>query len=200
MTIYDVPVSDTKFFPVSGDMMRQMKHEEERRAKAEEERRDQIIRDQLAHHRAEHLIALLHKQNDTGTLAKESPDVVNSNPLKGEQAMLHVSVSHDDLAVHPVWCDPERCTAPDYPELGDRRLHERNLGYIEVDEREGVDVTLVKFDDEDPEMIVGDSCLNLQQLENLILLLDAARLRLIEATSTGYTLTSTGRAALERED
>ena len=173
MTIYDVPVDDTVFFPVSGDMMRQMKHEEAER---------------------------LAKQNDTGDSAKNPSDAVNSNPLKGEQAMLHVSVSHDDLAVHPVWCDPERCTAPDYPELGDRRLHERNLGYIEVDEREGVDVTLVKFDDEDPEMIVGDSCLNLQQLENLILLLDAARLRLIEATSTGYTLTSTGRAALERED
>lgn len=31
MTIYDVPVSDTKFFPVDGDTMRQMKHEEERR-------------------------------------------------------------------------------------------------------------------------------------------------------------------------
>ena len=29
MTIYDAPVSDTKFFPVSGDMLRQMKQEEE---------------------------------------------------------------------------------------------------------------------------------------------------------------------------
>lgn len=29
MTIYDVPVDDTVFFPVSGDMLRQMTHEEE---------------------------------------------------------------------------------------------------------------------------------------------------------------------------
>lgn len=29
MTIYDVPVDDTVFFPVSGDMMRLMKHQEE---------------------------------------------------------------------------------------------------------------------------------------------------------------------------
>lgn len=173
MTIYDCPVDDTVFFPVSGDMMRQMKHEEAER---------------------------LGKQNDTGTLAKESPDVVNSNNLKGEQAMLHVSVSHDDLVVHPIWCDPSECIAPDFAELGDRRLHQRNLGYIEVAEREGIDVTLVKFEDEDPEMIVGDACLNLQQLEDLILLLDTARIHLIEATGTGYTLTNAGRDALERED
>ena len=172
MTIYDVPVDDTKFFPVSGDMMRQMKYEEAER---------------------------LAKQNDTGTLAKESPDAVNSNPLKG-QAMLHVSLSHNDLVVHPIWCDPEQCIAPDFAELGDRRLHQKNLGYIEVTEREGVDVTLVKFDDEDPLMVVGDASLNLQQLENLILLLDCARTRLIEATDTGYTLTDAGRDALERED
>lgn len=172
MTIYDVPVDDTVFFPVSGDMMRQMKHEEAER---------------------------LAKQNDTGTLAKESPDVAYSNNLKGEQAMLHVSVSHDDLVVHPIWCDPEQCIAPDFAELGDRRLHQKNLGYIEVTEREGVDVTLVKFDDEDPLMVVGDAALNLQQLENLILLLDCARTRLIEATGTGYTLTDSGRDILARE-
>ena len=172
MTIYDVPVDDTKFFPVSGDMMRQMKHDEDLR---------------------------LAKQNDTGDSAKNPSDAVNSNPLKG-QAMLHVSLSHNDLVVHPIWCDPEQCIAPDFAEPGDRRLHQKNLGYIGVAEREGIDVTLVKFDDEDPEMIVGDASLNLQQLENLILLLDCARTRLIDATGTGYTLTNAGRNALERED
>ena len=172
VTIYDVPVDDTKFFPVSGDMMRQMKYEEAQR---------------------------LAKQNDTGDPAKNPSDAVNSNNLKGEQAMLHISVSHDDLVVHPIWCAPDECIAPDFAELGDRRLHQKNLGYIEVTEREGVDVTLVKFDDEDPLMVVGDASLNLQQLEDLILLLDRARVRLIEATGTGYTLTDSGRDILARE-
>ena len=172
MTIYDVPVDDTVFFPVSGDMLRRMKHDEETRS---------------------------NQNNGTGDSAKNPSDAANSNPLKG-QDMLHISVSHDDLVVHPIWCDPEQCIAPDFAELGDRRLHQKNLGYIEVTEREGIDVTLVKFDDEDPLMVVGDAALNLQQLENLILLLDCARTRLIEATDTGYTLTNAGRAALQGGD
>ena len=171
MTIYDVPVDDTVFFPVSGDMLRRMKHDEETRS---------------------------NQNNGTGDSAKNPSDAVNSNPLKG-QAMLHVSLSHNDLVVHPIWCDPEQCIAPDFAEPGDRRLHQKNLGYIEVTEREGIDVTLVKFDDEDPLMVVGDAALNLQQLENLILLLDCARTRLIEATGTGYTLTDSGRDILARE-
>ena len=171
MTIYDVPVDDTVFFPVSGDMLRRMKHDEETRS---------------------------NQNNGTGDSAKNPSDAANSNPLKG-QDMLHISVSHDDLVVHPIWCDPEQCIAPDFAELGDRRLHQKNLGYIEVTEREGIDVTLVKFDDEDPLMVVGDAALNLQQLENLILLLDCARTRLIEATDTGYTLTNSGRDILARE-
>ena len=171
MTIYDVPVDDTVFFPVSGDMLRRMKHDEETRS---------------------------NQNNGTGDSAKNPSDAANSNPLKG-QDMLHISVSHDDLVVHPIWCDPEQCIAPDFAEPGDRRLHQKNLGYIEVAEREGIDVTLVKFDDEDPLMVVGDAALNLQQLENLILLLDAARVRLIEATDTGYTLTDSGRDILARE-
>ena len=173
MTIYDAPVDDTVFFPVSGDMMRQMKHDEDER---------------------------LGKQNDTGDPAKNPSDAVNLNNLKGEQAMLHVSISHDDLVVHPIWCKPDECIAPDFADPNDRRLHQSQIGYIDVAPHEGIDVTMVKFDDEDPEMIVGDASLNLQQLENLILLLDCARTRLIDATGTGYTLTSTGRAALERED
>ena len=172
VTIYDVRVDDTKFFPVSGDMMRQMKHEEAER---------------------------LAKQNDTGDPAKNPSDVAYSNNLKGEQAMLHISVSHDDLVVHPIWCDPKRCIAPDFAELGDRRLHHRNLGYIGVAEREGIEVTMATFDGEDPLMVVGDASLNLQQLEDLILLLDRARVRLIEATGTGYTLTNAGRDALAQE-
>ena len=48
-------------------------------------------------------------------------------------------------------------------------------------------------------MVVGDASLNLQQLEDLILLLDRARVRLIEATGTGYTLTDSGRDILARE-
>lgn len=172
MTIYDVPVDDTVFFPVSGDMLRRMKHDEETRS---------------------------NQNNGTGDSAKNPSDAVNSNNLKGQQAMLHISVSHDDLVVHPIWCDPEQCIDPDPNMLDDPRMHQRNLGYIGVAEREGIDVTLVKFDDEDPEMIVGDASLNLQQLENLILLLDTARVRLIEATGTRYALTNAGRAALERE-
>ena len=168
MTIYDVPVDDTVFFPVSGDMLRRMKHDEETRS---------------------------NQNNGTGDSAKNPSDAANSNPLKG-QDMLHISVSHDDLVVHPIWCDPEQCIAPDFAELDDRRLHQRNLGYIRVAEREGIDVTLVSFDGQDPLMVVGDATLNLDQLEDLILLLDRARARLIEATGTGYTLTDAGRAAL----
>ena len=171
MTIYDVPVDDTVFFPVSGDMLRRMKHDEETRS---------------------------NQNNGTGDSAKNPSDAANSNPLKG-QDMLHISISHDDLVVHPIWCDPEQCIAPDFAELDDRRLHQRNLGYIRVAEREGIEVSMVSFDGQDPLMVVGDATLNLDQLENLILLLDCARTRLIEATGTGYTLTDAGRDALERE-
>lgn len=102
MTIYDVPVADTKFFPVSGDTMRQMK--------AEEERRDQIIRDRLAKHRAEHLIRTL--KNGTGSPAKNSPDAADPNNLIGER-----TVSNDtktvseapDATWHPLWCTGKNC-------------------------------------------------------------------------------------------
>ena len=172
MTIYDVPVDDTKFFPVSGDMMRQMKHDEDLR---------------------------LAKQNDTGDPAKNPSDAVNSNPLKG-QAMLHVSLSHNDLVVHPTWCDPEQCIDPDTILTDDPRLHRRHLGYAEAREGQGLEIALIKFDGEEPGLHVGDADMDLERLENLILLLDCARTRLIEATGTGYTLTNAGRDALERED
>ena len=58
---------------------------------------------------------------------------------------------------------------------------------------------MATFDGEDPLMVVGDASLNLQQLEDLILLLDRARVRLIEATGTGYTLTDSGRDILAQE-
>lgn len=170
MTIYDVPVDDTVFFPVSGDMMRQMKYEEAKR---------------------------LGTENDPGDPAKNHTEVERSNPLKG-QAMLNVSVQHDDLVVHPVWCDPDQCVEPDPIMPGDDRLHYRNIGYIEVAEREGVEVSMVSFDQQDPLMVVGDATLNLDQLENLIHLLDHARRRLLEATGTGYLLTDAGRDALEK--
>ena len=159
MTIYDVPVHDTKFFPVSGDMLRQMKHDEDQR---------------------------LRKENDTGTLAKESPDAVSSIPQEGNQAMLHVSVSHDDLVVHPIWCDPEQCIAPDFAELGDRRLHHRKIGHVEpTDGTRGIEVTMTKFDDTPPTVIVEATELTLPKLEELILLLDRARIALICAGGEG---------------
>ena len=40
VTIYDVPVDDTVFFPVSGDMMRQMKHDEDERLRKQNGTRD----------------------------------------------------------------------------------------------------------------------------------------------------------------
>ena len=171
MTIYDVPVDDTVFFPVSGDMMRQMKYEEAQR---------------------------LGTENDPGDPAKNHTEVDHSNPLKG-QAMLNVSVQHDDLVVHPIWCDPDQCIAPDPIVPEDDRLHYRNIGYIEVAEREGIEVSMVSFDQQDPLMVVGDATLDLHQLEKLIILLYRARTRLIEAIGTGYTLTDAGRDALERE-
>ena len=171
MTIYDVPVDDTVFFPVSGDMMRQMKHEEAQR---------------------------LNTKNDPGDSAKNHTEADHSNPLKG-QAMLNVSVQHDDLVVHPVWCDPDQCITPDPIVPEDDRLHYRNIGYIEVAEREGIEVSMVSFDQQDPLMVVGDATLDLHQLEKLIILLYRARTRLIEAIGTGYTLTDAGRDALERE-
>lgn len=58
MTIYDVPVDDTEFFPVSGDMMRLMKFEEEQRTK-----------------------------NGTGNPAKSSPDAVDPNHYQEEQTV-----------------------------------------------------------------------------------------------------------------
>lgn len=58
MSIYDVPVADTKFFPVSGDMMRLMKFEEEQPIK-----------------------------NGTGNPAKSSPDAADPNHYQEEQTV-----------------------------------------------------------------------------------------------------------------
>lgn len=115
MTIYDVPVADTVFFPISGDTMRQMK--------AEEERRDRIIRERLAKHRAEHLIRTL--KNGTGSPAKNSPDAADPNHYQEEQTM------QDDTAIvpptpdvyhHPLWCDRKDCVA----DPSDTRVHYAN--------------------------------------------------------------------------
>lgn len=60
VTIYDVPVEDTVFFPVSGDTMRQMKHNEERR-----------------------------NENGTGSPARNSPDAADLNHHQGEQTTMY---------------------------------------------------------------------------------------------------------------
>lgn len=105
MTIYDVPVSDTKFFPVSGDMLRQMK--------ADEERRDCTIRDKMPSHRADHLIRTLNAKNGTGSPAKNSPDAADLNNYQEEQITMNdtgiVSDPADTDASrwHPLWCNPD---------------------------------------------------------------------------------------------
>lgn len=101
MTIYDVPVDDTVFFPVSGDMMRRMKHEEQQ---AEIRRRDNAIRANMPKHRADHLIKTLMAENGTGNPAKSSPDAADSNNLQGDQAMTDSTV--DAVRWHPLWCEP----------------------------------------------------------------------------------------------
>lgn len=142
MSIYDVPVADTKFFPVSGDMMTLM---------------------------------TTHKKNDTGDSAKNPSDAVNSNPLKGEQAMLHVSLSHDDLVVHPIWCDPNHCIAPDPMLRDDRRLHQSIIGKVAATEGKDLEVSLVKFEDREPAVIVGDVELDTDGIDELVNLLFGAR-------------------------
>lgn len=148
--------------------MRQMKADEE-------ERRDRAIRAKLAPHRAEHLIKTLHKKNDTGDSARNPSDAVYSNPLKGEQAMLHVSLSHDDLVVHPIWCDPNHCIPADPTMVDDRRLHQSIIGKVAATEGKDLDVTLVKFEDREPAVIVGDVELNADGIDNLVNLLFGAR-------------------------
>ena len=183
MTIYDVPVDDTVFFPVSGDMMRQMKHDEELRAKAEAERRDRIIRDKLAQHRADHLINLLHKENDTGDSAKNPPDAVEPNTQKGERNTMFsiaepATPVHTDGQVHPIWCDPEACTEPLIP--GDFTMHRREVGTVEGSGR-GFEAEVTQPDDQDPHVFIhGEAELNLQQVDQLITLLVTARQRLID--------------------
>lgn len=125
MSIYDVPVADTKFFPVSGDTMRQMK--------ADEERRDRIIRERLAKHRADHLIGILRKENGTGILDQDSPDAADPNHLKEEQTMQDDSKTVSeapDVAYHPLWCDREDCSA----DPADTRVHYANPYRTQRDE------------------------------------------------------------------
>ncbi|MGW9004974.1 hypothetical protein [Brevibacterium casei] len=86
MTIYDVPIDDTVFFPVSGDTMRLMKHEEEQ------------------------------KKNGTGNPAKSSPDAADPNHLQGERTVKHhdtaiVSPTPDT----DCRCPDDRCTGYHHP-------------------------------------------------------------------------------------
>lgn len=145
MSIYDVPVADTKFFPVSGDMMRQMTTDQ---------------------------------KNDTGDSAKNPSDAVYSITPKGKQAMLLTSsVPHTDLQPHPFWCRPDECLPADH--AGDRTLHQRQIGYADAHDGKGLDISLVKFDGQAPTMIVGESDMNLRDLDDLIRQLNRARLWLI---------------------
>lgn len=144
MTIYDAPVADTKFFPVDGDTMRQMKHEED-------------------------------TKKDTGSSAKNESDAFDSITHIGEQAMLHISVSHDDLVVHPIWCDPNQCIAPDPMLRDDRRLHRSIIGKVAAAEGKDLEVTLVKFEDREPAVIVGDVELDADGIDDLVNLLFGAR-------------------------
>ncbi|MGR6091400.1 hypothetical protein ACU4IU_12625 [Brevibacterium sp. CSND-B09] len=127
MTIYDVPVSDTEFFPVSGDMLRLMKHEEQQ---AEIRARDRAIRAHMPPHRAEHLIGLLN-ENDLGTPAKKSPEAADLNTHQGEQTVMNDTgilpgpADTDASRWHPLWCDPtdDNCYVND-----DVEHHESHAG------------------------------------------------------------------------
>lgn len=128
MTIYDAPVFDTVFFPVSGDDLRQMKHEEQQ---AEIRRRDNAIRQAMPKHRADHLINTLNAKNGTGNPAKSSPDAAGPNSLQGERTMTNstdiVSKTPDSDASrwHPIWCEPadDNCYVND-----DVEHHESHAG------------------------------------------------------------------------
>lgn len=148
MTIYDVPVADTTFFPVSGDMMRQMK--------ADEERRDRIIRERLAKHRAEHLIGVLRKENGTGDPAKNLPDAADPNTYIGEQTMQDdtpIKSQAPDTTWHPIWCTGKNCelTPGEFSHISTkmttRRDDDPRRGGLPGWEAKG-DITLLEFPDE----------------------------------------------------
>lgn len=83
MTIYDVPVDDTVFFPVSGDMMRLMKFEEEQRTK-----------------------------NDLGSPAKNSPEAADPDHYQEERTVKNntpIISEATDATWHPLWCTGRNC-------------------------------------------------------------------------------------------
>lgn len=126
MTIYDVPVDDTVFFPVSGDMMRLMKFEEEQRM----------------------------KNDPSGTLAKESTaEAVDPNHYQEEQTMQNdnsIISEAPDTAWHPIWCTGEDCelTSGEYahssPIMTTKREDDPSRDGLPGWEAKG-DITLLQF-------------------------------------------------------
>lgn len=187
MTIYDVPVSDTKFFPVSGDTLRQMKHEEQQ---AEIRRRDNAIRTHMPPHRAEYLIRLLNKENGTGNPAKSSPDAADLTNYQEDQIAMNdtsiVSETADpDVSYHPIWCDPDACIPP-LEEDDDVTLHVMNLGELRPRSahpaKTGITVDMVQVNNGRPKALItnGDVELDIDELERLITMLCRTSTRLAE--------------------
>lgn len=150
MTIYDVPVDDTVFFPVSGDMMRRMKFEEEQRTK-----------------------------NDLGSPAKNSPEAADPNHIHEEQTVKNDTpiMSEDaDVTRHPLWCDETKCLPPN--RNGDATLHTQNIGSVSFKYAYDAIVDMIQADAAAPRAFVttsGEMDLSLPELERFILVLMQAR-------------------------
>lgn len=155
MTIYDAPVDDTVFFPVSGDMMRQMKHEEENGtgnpAKSSPDAAD------LNDYQEEQI-----NMNDTAILPENTD--TNSHPAWCDQGACIPPLSEDDdLTIHTL---PIGSLHPRFsPHLGAR-----------------ISVDLVQPNDAEPRVLItnGDAELQVDELDRLLYLISRAQMRLIE--------------------
>lgn len=156
MTIYDVPVSDTKFFPVSGDMLRQMKHEEENGTGSPAKNSPDAA--DLNNHQGEQIT-----MNDTATLP-ENPDV----------------------SFHPIWCNPDACIPPFDEEDDDVTLHVMSFGELQPraahPARSGITVDLVQANHGRPMVLItnGDDELDVDEVDRLMSMLSRAQMRLME--------------------
>lgn len=84
-----------------------------------------------------------------------------------------------DAQPHPAWCD--QCIPADETLPDDRRLHQTILGTVAAFEGKGLEVAMVKFDNQAPTVIVGDVELDAKGIDSLILLLHHARQELYYA-------------------